>query len=86
MPDRAEDIYDLNVFDRQSASFMESSNNIIHPTRLKVLACGSSCFERVMMSVRKHEGSQFALFDRVVLQQGLLRLSNLADKKPLPQI
>jgi hypothetical protein len=31
---------------------MESSNNIIHPTRLKVLAFGSSCFGRVMMSVR----------------------------------
>ena len=30
---------------------MESSNNIIHPTRLKVLAFGSSCFGRVMMSV-----------------------------------
>jgi hypothetical protein len=32
---------------------MESSNNIIHPTRLKVLAFGSSCFGRVMMSVRR---------------------------------
>ena len=29
--------------------------------------------------VRKHEGSQFAPFDRVSLQQGLLKLSNLAD-------
>jgi hypothetical protein len=31
---------------------MESSNNIIHPTRLKVHAFDSSCFGRVMMSVR----------------------------------
>jgi hypothetical protein len=30
---------------------MESSNNIIHPTRPKGLAFGSSCFGRVMMSV-----------------------------------
>jgi hypothetical protein len=30
---------------------MESSNNIIHPTRLKGLGFGSSCFGRVMMSV-----------------------------------
>ena len=32
---------------------MESSNNIIHPTRLKVLAFGRSRFGRVMMSVRQ---------------------------------
>jgi hypothetical protein len=31
---------------------MESSNNIIHPTRLKGLAFGTSCFGRVMMSVQ----------------------------------
>jgi hypothetical protein len=30
---------------------MESSNNIIHPTRLKGLGLGSNCFGRVMMSV-----------------------------------
>jgi hypothetical protein len=30
---------------------MESSNNIIHPTRLKGLAFGSSCLGRVMISV-----------------------------------
>jgi hypothetical protein len=34
---------------------MESSNNIIHPTRLKGLGFGSSCFGRVMMSVRRNE-------------------------------
>jgi hypothetical protein len=30
---------------------MESSNNIIHPTRLKGLGFGSSCFGRVMMAL-----------------------------------
>lgn len=40
---------------------MESSNNIIHPTRLKVLAFGSSCFGRVMMSVRRAE-----VFNKVI--------------------
>ena len=33
---------------------MESSNNIIHPTRPKGLGFGSSCFGRVMMSVRQY--------------------------------
>jgi|694.fasta_scaffold153284_4 hypothetical protein len=30
---------------------MVSSNNIIHPARPKVLAFGSSCFGRMMMSI-----------------------------------
>jgi hypothetical protein len=36
---------------------MESSNNIIHQTRLKGLGLGSNCFGRVMMSVRLLEVS-----------------------------
>jgi hypothetical protein len=31
---------------------METPDNIIHPTRPKVLAFGSSCFGRVMTSVQ----------------------------------
>lgn len=41
---------------------MESPNYIIHPTRLKGLAFGRSCFGRVMMSVREME-------DRVLSRQ-----------------
>jgi hypothetical protein len=42
---------------------MESSNNIIHPTRPKGLAFGSSCFERVMMSDGQSAWNQNSTLD-----------------------
>jgi hypothetical protein len=44
------------------ASFMESSNNIIHPALPKGLAFGSSCFGRVMMSVGEIGASPCPVF------------------------
>lgn len=50
---------------------MNSLTLALSPTTLRVAA---------QASVRKHESRQFELYDRVDVQQGLLRLSNLADK------
>ena len=55
---------------------MESSNNIIHPTHLKVLAFGSSCFGWVMMSVIRIETAPIPLHE-VALQK--LQMSNSFD-------
>jgi hypothetical protein len=50
---------------------MESSNNIIHPTRPKGLGFGSNCFGRVMISVRhRQEASVVGISTYYFLRSG----------------
>jgi hypothetical protein len=61
---------------------MESSNNIIHPTRLKGLGFGSSCFGQVMMSVRRIGKSEQKCPLKETASVGISRLYSQFRAKP----